>query len=243
MMQEQAALTEKRVCCALEKTAEVTVEAFATEPSSDLMERQECDTATLFDSGIGRPEENDVMTAIAVVAQGVDQEQKRSHESVDRVEREARQAVSVSPPSLSPSLFVCSNLHLYLFHTLTICLSRRRRTLALREAAHLKIAALRLEFAVLATPAQIIEVSTCFAAAGIEVQEIDMLPEEEDIDMLAKEQAGDTGGFRGRDDQERRLAVSRWPSGEAASMVSSSAGEVIQVCELCVWVCGCGLWG
>jgi hypothetical protein len=80
-----------------------------------------------------------------------------------------------------------------------------------------------------------IEVSTCFAAAGIEVQEIDMLPEEEDIDMLAK-QAGDTGGFSGRDDQGRRLAVSRWPSG----MVSSSAGEAIQVYKLCVRGAGAG---
>jgi hypothetical protein len=85
-----------------------------------------------------------------------------------------------------------------------------------------------------------IEVSTCFAAAGIEVLEIDMLPEEEDIDMLAKEQADDTGGFSGRDDQGRRLAVSRWPSGEAASMVSSSAGEVIQVCKPCVRGAGAG---
>lgn len=88
-----------------------------------------------------------------------------------------------------------------------------------------------------------LEVSTFFAAAGIEVQEIDMLGEVEDIDMPAKDQAGDTGGGSGRVDEGRRLAVSRWPSGEAASMVSSSAGEVIQVCELCVWECGCGLWG
>jgi hypothetical protein len=119
-LQEQACLTEKRVCCALEKTAEATAEALATEPSPDLMERLECDTATLLDSDIGRPEENDAMTSTAVVAQGVDQEQKRSHESV---EKNARQAVSVSPPSLSLSLCLYVQTYIYTYFTQSISLS------------------------------------------------------------------------------------------------------------------------
>jgi len=115
-LQEQAALTEKRVCCecALEKTAEATVEALATEPS------QECDTATLFDSDNGRSEENDAMTATAVVVQGDDQEQKQSHESV---EKEARQAVSVFPPSLSLSLCFCFQTYIYTYFTHSLSLS------------------------------------------------------------------------------------------------------------------------